>query len=432
MSTTSNWSLREFYTALFRYKRRSISVFLVVMAVATLGIAICPHTYTSEAKLFVRLGRESVALDPTATTGSVMSMDMTRESEINSILEVMRSRAIAEKVLDSVHPELAHATPVLREKKLRSLDNRLGITSPKMSNVIEISCKAESAEQAQRIVSTFVDVFLDEHLRINNTPGSFEFFVDQCSSLKLKLDEATAELRDTKSEFGLVSIEGRRKALQDQINLVQMQVMDTKHTLRTREQEILATFTRQHPDAKAIRRQIDEMDRISDSQQSKHGEVMEAVASTESSDGTSLTTLTKSLIDQKIGLEHELRALNGQEVLITDLQRQMKLLEREYDAAADKLAQARVGKALNMDEISNINVIQSATFVPKRTSPKIRLFLGLALILATCGALGITLISEQADHSLQNPEDVETKLGLPTLVSIPRLKQKQLSLNSTT
>ena len=119
MSTTSNWSLREFYTALFRYKRRSISLFLLVMVLATVGIAICPRTYTSAAKLFVRVGRESVALDPTATTGSVMSMDMTREAEINSILEVMRSRAIAEKVLDSVDPELVHASPVQRERKLR-------------------------------------------------------------------------------------------------------------------------------------------------------------------------------------------------------------------------------------------------------------------------------------------------------------------------
>lgn len=427
MSTTSNWSLREFYTALFRYRRRSISLFVLVMVVATLAIVICPRTYTSEAKLFVRVGRESVTLDPTATTGSVMSMDMTREAEINSILEVMRSRAVAEKVLAAVDPHLAHASPAQREMKLRSLGRNLSIASPKLSNVIEISCQAESAERAQKIVSTFVDVFLEEHLRVNNTPGSLEFFADQCDSLKVKLDEAAAVLRDTKSEFGLVSIDGRRKALQDQINLVQMQVLETKHALRIREQEVLAKFTERHPDARAIRRQIEEMDRIFDGQQQNHGAAIEVAALTPTAKNNSLTAQPTSLVAEKARLEQELRALNEQEVLMTDLQRQIKLLEREYDTAAEKLAQARVGQALKMDEISNINVIQPATFSPKRASPKIRLFLGLALILATCGALGITLISEQMDHSLRTPEDVETKLGLPTLVSIPRLNQQQLS-----
>ncbi len=425
MNAQSNWSLREFYTVLFRYKRRAILLFAAVMALATLGIIICPSTYTSEAKLFVRVGRESVTLDPTATTGSVMGMNMSREAEINSILEVMRSSSLMGRVLDTIDPEFLHASPAQRERKLKSLGRRLSIYSPRLSNVIEISCKAESAERAQQIVSVFVDVFLDEHLRINSTPGSFEFFSEQCSTLKHKLDEAMCELRDTKSKFGLASIDGRRQAVQDQINLVQKQVLETKHALRTREQEILSVVTEQHPDAIAIRRQIDEVEKIFDSQLPDHQQVAEPVAAA-NPHAKSLMAHSKSLAQQKARLEDQLRTLNDQEVMITDLQRKIAVLEREYDTAADKLAQARVGQALNTDEISNINVIQPATYQPKRTSPKLRLYLAIAFILATCSALGITLISDLLDHSMRTPEDIEKKLGLPTLVSIPRLNHQQL------
>jgi uncharacterized protein involved in exopolysaccharide biosynthesis len=425
MSTQSNWSLREFYTILFRYKQRAILLFAAVMALATIAIIVCPSTYTSEAKLFVRVGRESVTLDPTATTGSVMGMNMSREAEINSILEVMRSSSLTGKVLDTIDSEFVHASPELRERKLKSLSRRLSISSPRLSNVIEISCKAESADRAQKIVSVFVDVFLDEHLRINSTPGSFDFFNEQCSTLKQKLDAATGELRDTKSKFGLASIDGRRQAVQGQINLVQKQVLETKHALRTREQEILAVVTEQHPDAIAIRRQINEVERIFSSDPRNHQHVTAAVAAANPG-AESLVAHSQSLAQQKARLEDQLRTLNDQEVLITDLQRKIRVLEREYDTAADKLAQARVGQALDTDEISNINVIQPATFAPKRTSPKIRLYLGIAFILATCSALGITLISDLMDHSMRTPEDVEKKLGLPTLVSIPRMHHQQL------
>ena len=56
------------------------------------GFPGCPEIYRSDAKLMVRIGRESVTLDPTATTGQVIAVGPSRESEINSEMEILKSR----------------------------------------------------------------------------------------------------------------------------------------------------------------------------------------------------------------------------------------------------------------------------------------------------------------------------------------------------
>ena len=74
------------------------------MTTVTLGTFLVAEIYKSEARLLVRIGRESVSLDPTATTGQVISVGQSRESEINSELEILKSRELAQKVVDAIGP----------------------------------------------------------------------------------------------------------------------------------------------------------------------------------------------------------------------------------------------------------------------------------------------------------------------------------------
>ena len=88
--------IRDSFRTLWKFRRRSIVFFFVVMAIVVAGLMVCPRKYTSDARLFVRIGRESVTLDPTVTTGQIMGVETSRETEINSLLEEVRSRRIVE------------------------------------------------------------------------------------------------------------------------------------------------------------------------------------------------------------------------------------------------------------------------------------------------------------------------------------------------
>src|SRR5262245_31017477 len=80
----------------WRHKGKCIAFFVTVVALGVAATFLMPKTYRSEGKLLLRLGRENMAIDPTATVGnsSMVMMQPTRESEINSVIEVFNSRVL--------------------------------------------------------------------------------------------------------------------------------------------------------------------------------------------------------------------------------------------------------------------------------------------------------------------------------------------------
>jgi uncharacterized protein involved in exopolysaccharide biosynthesis/Mrp family chromosome partitioning ATPase len=104
---------------------------------------------------------------------------------------------------------------------------------------------------------------------------------------------------------------------------------------------------------------------------------------------------------------------------IEDLQRYKALQEANYASASSKLENARVDEALDPSKIPNISVVQ-------RPSPALRIFGGrekTAIGLACGGlilALGTALLIELVfDQSVKRPVELEHRLDIPMLISIP-------------
>src|SRR5688500_14842407 len=73
MAPSSKSYKRAVLRTLFRFWRRGLACFVTIMTLAVIALYVCPREYISEAKVLVRLGRENVVLDPTATTGQLVS-----------------------------------------------------------------------------------------------------------------------------------------------------------------------------------------------------------------------------------------------------------------------------------------------------------------------------------------------------------------------
>jgi uncharacterized protein involved in exopolysaccharide biosynthesis len=100
-------------------------LFFVFVIACTAAITfLLPKVYRSEGKLLVRLGRENMALDPAATLGTtpVLTVQQTQENEINSVIEILKSRALIERIVDELGPAaiLGNAEP--RADDARSVD----------------------------------------------------------------------------------------------------------------------------------------------------------------------------------------------------------------------------------------------------------------------------------------------------------------------
>ncbi len=405
-ATTPTWSLRELYRALSRYRKRSIAFAVTVMTLAGVAVALAPPQYMSEARLFIRLGRESVALDPTATTGTVVGANVSRETEINSIIEVMTSRSLIEKVAAAIGLNPEPQNEIERGRAVSGLQQAIAVRSPKGTNVLRVSASAGSPERAQKIVAAVVENYLAEHLRLNSTPGSYEFFDEQTKLLKQRLDDASEALRKAKTEFNITSVEGRRDDLQRQVNTVETGILDAQsalaasaaktgamreeldrlpqplvtmmatpsgngnsgsdlrqklYQLKANEQDLLSTFSEKHPDVIALRRQIREAERLVQTELPNRAEATSATLLNEQSNQKALSVRLETMKQQKERLHAALGDLARQEVSVKELERQVQVAETSYLTYVSSLEQTRVDQALKRNQISNINVIQPAS-----------------------------------------------------------------------
>ncbi|MBW3599030.1 MAG: hypothetical protein KY475_17380 [Planctomycetes bacterium] len=466
-SFSSLGSPRDVARILFRHRRKGAAFFCGAMLLTVIGLIVCPRTYTSEARLFVRLGRENVTLDPTATTGQVVNLHASRENEMNSVIEVLRSRSNLEYVLDKLDPAAKQLNAQERDKKLRKLQKDVEVFAPRNSTVVIVTGEAKTPERAQQIVAGLVEAYGVEHLRIHRTPGSYQFFDEQATLLKKQLDGAEAELRDAKKRLGLVSLQERRTALQQQIShvekqfqengaalaasdakiesmqsrldrlpdlLVQQLVSGTPsqglsgmrqklYELETREQELLAKFQPIHPDVIAIREQVREAKAILAAETPLHGDAAIAVLAAEESLADSLHAQAETLAVQLDDLRREQEEFNEHELLVSQMERKVTVLDASYTAYVKDLELARIDEALKREGITNIAVAQPATFSPKPTSPRKGLAVAAALVLATIGSLGVMFLADFLDPTLKTPEEVEARLGLPVLATVSHVRQ---------
>jgi uncharacterized protein involved in exopolysaccharide biosynthesis len=369
-----------------------------------------------------------------------------------------------------------------RDLAVQKLQQSMALDHSKRSSVITVAATADSAARARDILQEMINAFLKRHLQINRTAGSYSFFVEQSQLLEQKMKDAAEQLRNAKNESGIVSIEGERSILQEQINGTEKALRDAEtgfaataakiaamhdalaelpervitqdvsgnpnvgadymrdelYKLQIREQELLSKFTTEHPLVQAVHRQVEDAVKIMEGQPLERTQTTLALNPAwqqldlellrEEPRGKSLSSEVAELKQQRGRLQVRLRDLNDHEVGISELERRVSTLEQSTRAYAANLEQARIDQALAEDRITNVNVAQSPTFVSKPSSPRTTLILAAGFAAAFVGAIGLAMVVELTSQTFATPGDVEESLGLPVLISVPRMSRRNLRL----
>lgn len=495
-------SFRDVCYVLFRHKRKAIVFFLAVMGIITLATLITPKIYRSEAKIMVRLGRESVTLDPTATTGQTISVEQSRESEVKSELEILKSRELVEKVVDSIGfsafqkaeednflqkifrgalegildllKPLKISYPLSdREGSILEMSKNLEFEVLKNSNIISVSFEGKERRLAQEVVDKLLTFYLDKHIDIHKAAGSYQFFMQQTKQFGDTLAEVEENLQQLKNRAGIASLEEQRRILLKRIGDLQQEMEATEATLaasrkkiqtlkktlaqlpetlviqktegnpnqgvdfmrsklfelRIKEQDLLSKYTDDSRPVREIRRQIGEAKALLEREDPGRTQVTTGIndaykqvqmallaeRATFSSLGAKCNELRALLAKAR----NELRAINDSEMQLAKVQREMGIYETNYRKYYEKLEEARIDQAMEIGKISNIRVVQPPTYPLKSIRPKTILNLALGLLFGLCGGIGLAFFLDYMDHSFKSPEDVEEKLNLPALTTIP-------------
>lgn len=525
---TRERTLRDVYYVLFRHKWKMLLFLLVVVGIVTMGTLRRPDIFRSEAKLMLRLGRESVTLDPTVTTGQTIHVNQSRESEINSELEILKSQILLEKVVDTIGPLVLFKCPDdvskgnapsgsdvaesatrktsrvrLAAKKLRNLlrpsrqpklledrdsavlmvMNSLEAEALKDSTIINISFKSQSPQLAQNVLAKLIDLYLEQHIAVHQTPGSYQFFTQQSDDLRNKLAQAEDELRNLKDRTGISSLEEQRlvivkrigdleqltgdaeaeltasqakvKALQETLAGIPETVVTGETTgfsdyaadlmrarlyeLQMKEQDLVSKYAEDSRQVQMIRQEVAEAQTLLDNEKANpvriqvakgvnysHQQVQSALF-TEQATFSSLQAKVENLKRQLAEVQAGLKTLNDAEFRITQLKREIEVQEANYRKYSENLEQARIDNALEIGKISNISVVQPATLPIRPTGPRRMLNIALGLLLGIFGAMFLAFFSEYIDHSIKTPEEVEERLQLPAAAYIPCVRANLVS-----
>ena len=389
-------------------------VFVLAGVVTVLAMVFLPRSYESEAMIFVKLGRETVSLDPTASTGSRISVLESRDNEINSIRDMLYSRGIVEKIADRIGPDVIlgdvdyagetfeapefpendyKSSP--RQKAIRKLTEDLYVISARKSSVLVLHAEAPSPELAQRIVSEYLEVFKTMHAEAHQTPESNQFFKEQARLLRSQWQESMKALQIAKEDAGVVSIEGARDNLKEQTNTAQSSLMSVESRLAS---------------AQAMLKKFNQL--VNDNpldQQSIRVEYLETKANL-----SAMLAEKQALENQLSQLLERAAKLNRDEVTIGQLGQEVQLAATNFNQYQELYEQTRIEEALHSNRFTNVRVVQESSFVPKPISPKKTIIGAAGLVAGTTGAVILALLLEL--FFTRQPEGPEIEVDLETEV----------------
>jgi uncharacterized protein involved in exopolysaccharide biosynthesis len=209
-------SLRDVLTPLFRRKRLIIGTFLgVFLAVLLLGL-LMPR-YRSQMSILVDRERVDLAITTDASPQSNTTETPLTEEEVNSEVELIKSRDVLEQVVrtnglanshgfslgDLIHGKRSEPDRVAAA--VESLAKKLKIEAVAKTNVIQVAYSSPDPQLSYHVLKSLGDLYMEKHVAVHRPAGSYAFFAGEANRYKKALDADEALLRNFGNEQGLAA-----------------------------------------------------------------------------------------------------------------------------------------------------------------------------------------------------------------------------------
>jgi len=220
------------------------------------------------------------------------------------------------------------------------------------------------------------------------------------SSMRLNQDPATEEL-----ERALIALQLKRDALVQDFTPENRQVRDIEEQIRATQERLKAAEAR----VSGINRT-----EINTVYQSLRAQLLVARA-----DLKGARARYDSLQAQVASYRRQLEELSRKGLTTDDLRREARAAEEAYMLYQKKHEEARISAAMDQQRIVNVSIAQPAQRPLKPVAPQKALNLVLGLLLGATGGLGFAFVAEFFDHSFTTGRELEARLGIPLLGTIP-------------
>jgi polysaccharide biosynthesis transport protein len=474
-----NVNLQNYWQVL---KRRSPVIVLVVGSV--MGLSAVSNlrqkpVYEAQGKLI--LNKESGISPLTGLGGKAGELTgLTNSSNpLETEAEIIRSNPIVEKTIEKLQLKDGKGQPLEIDDFLKNLQ----VTSVVGTDVMRLSFRSTSSQQAANVINTLMNVYLESNVRAHRSKATAarEFLDKQLPQIEKRVVEAEAALRQFKDQNRVVSLDEEARVgvealrnVTDEITKTEAEIKDSKarslalqNQLRlttskavnisalsqsTAVQQVLVEYqkvqnelavlltrlTEEHPQVVNLRDKEEALRQQLSKRVSETVGASESLATKDLQVGQLTQNLTAELVNSEVttlALTNRLQVLRkaflSQQArlrTLPKLEQQQRALERKLQVPQTTYQQ--VLKQLQEVEVAEKQQVGNARIVSTALIPKVAISASLTRNLALAGFLGTVLgvasalALESLDKRLKSLAQVKQLFGYPLLGTIPQLTKK--------
>ena len=354
----------------------------------------------------------------------------------------------------------------------------------KGSSVIVVTFMHPDQQVAQQVLQEIIQDYLQKHREIHSLGGQYDDeLIQEKLALSLQLNDTEQQLASLKNKANIISLEDSKKGLADQISKIQAEIFDAQAQLvgyqvatkpsdkvgsvtnatlpvvpsdeidayksicasldafRKKEQDyLLQGFTSSNSLIQEVDVQIANKQKAKDDFQTKYPQIADLAASSTPSGGPGASTALNSPLTQAAGvaafqakisawntqldqLEMQATNLNSQEPAIAQLEQTKAIYEANYQNLATSIEKRHIDQALDSGKTPNIKTVQSPSPLGQSWNKTHKTVAMMAFGGVFAGLAWAFLIEFVLDRSFRRPLEIEAKLKVPLLLSIPDVRR---------
>lgn len=353
----------------------------------------------------------------------------------------------------------ADEAAIVKQRVVRNVAEAYSVRRVGLTYVVRVSVQSESPTRAAELANGLAQVYLQTQVeqQFSTAEEANSWLSTRLDQLRLDVQEKEKAVQEYRVEKGLLTAKGA--------SLVEAQIADVQTSVVEARAEYAEKMARYNQVMSLIRRggSVESIAGVLNSEVIRELRVREADVAQRQADlenqfgpkypavekvrlerrdiqnqiEAEISRIAESLkneaevvrtrlrtLEANLGaVRNELAGNNKNLVRLNELETEANAARRVYESFLERFHEvADQGKLASVDA----KIVSMAQRPLSPSHPNFKLNVAVSFVIGALLALGIVLVIETMQNSLVSAEEVESKIGLPAIASVPELKEKDL------